>query len=72
MPMIATSGLSRFGGLSAASVASVSACAIGGTAAEAGIDGSEAIQPAPIARKRTTAPKPLHRTLTFPTSKSRP
>jgi hypothetical protein len=34
--------------------------AIGGTAAGAGVGGSQAIQPAPIARMRTTAPKPRH------------
>src|SRR5689334_11354115 len=60
MPMIAISGRCRFGGFNAATVASRSACAIGGGAVTDGAGGSDHSQPPPIMRRIATATRALH------------
>jgi hypothetical protein len=62
MPTTVTSGRARFGSRKAASVASVSSCAIGGAAPPAaGADGSEKIHAAPAATRSAATPKALRK-----------
>src|ERR1700752_1305200 len=56
MPTTAIRGRCRFGGVSAASVASCSSCAVGGAALHAGGGGGDRIHPPPANAPSVTAP----------------